>query len=96
MKELQGQFEIDFEKWWIENMDQEMSVYTFYQLDISLQFGAVQLFADSVMYEICTKVNHDDGRFIGTSNTMHFICKTRPEAHQEAVSQFIKWYNENN
>lgn len=95
MKELQGQFKTDFEKFVTDNyhntilcVDPNSIIQNFNSLKIEFQFGVVQLFADNVEYKI-DRVYEDCVFEFDT------WIRTRPEAQQEAITQFEKWYNEN-
>tara|TARA_R110000796_G_scaffold119020_1_gene233160 strand:- start:857 stop:1162 length:306 start_codon:yes stop_codon:yes gene_type:complete len=49
--ELTGKCKDEFKKWWINFMDQEMSIHTFVQQHKSMKYGVLIDFFDSVKYK---------------------------------------------
>lgn len=97
MKELQGQFKTDFEKWLISHeINQDVFeidsingyfsgdlYYVFYRLPICAQFGVYEMYADTTKFNLIDWYLEAYGKFL-----------TVEEAQQEAITQFEKWYNE--
>ena len=107
MKELKGQFKTDFEIWLtfdkvnqdVFNIDSLSGDFSgdlddiFYRLPMCAQFGVVQLFADSVGYVL--RIDTYQGLVVFKPAKADKTFNNRPEAQQEAITQFEKWYNEN-
>ncbi len=72
----------------------------FNNLPIEMRFVVIQSFASSINVDLYIKprgskksVYLDEGNYHIISEYLDF--DTYPEAHKEAVTQFIRWYNEN-
>ncbi len=65
----------------------------YYRQPIEMQWGVVQAFGDSVGYLL--GVNEFGKGDVFSPYYDGNLFESRPEAQQEAITQFEKWYNEN-
>ena len=102
---LTGKCKKDFEEWFNKGVADKTSYGTyllgrFYGLHLSMQFGVIQEFADSVGYDMITEASILQDKYWftiykqGNDNINDSYFDTRKEAQQAAIAKFNEIYNE--
>ena len=105
--ELTGKCKEGFKEWWINFMDQEMSIHTFIQQHKSMQYGIYVDFFDSVgviieitpYFDSVTEVmlwffTLENKKCMHLNSHLENKAKTRPEARLLAIQKANEIYND--